>query len=63
MRMKAHVDKSTCVGCGMCVGACREAYRMGADRLAEGGQEIPPQSVDDALQAAEDCPAGAIKVK
>jgi ferredoxin len=36
---------------------------MGDDGLAEGYQELPEGSVDDARQAAEDCPVGAITVK
>ena len=61
--MKGYVDKDMCVGCGMCAGACPDGFRMGDDGLAEGYQELPEGSVDDARQAAEDCPVGAITVK
>ena len=61
--MQAFVDKDICVACGMCVGACPEGFRMGADGLAEGYQELPEAAVDDALQVAEDCPVGAISVR
>ena len=47
----------------MCTGACPEGFRMGDDGLAEGWQELPDSSIDDARQAAEDCPVGAITVK
>ena len=61
--MKGYVDKEDCVGCGMCAGACPDGFRMGDDGLDEGYQELPEGSVDDARQAAEDCPVGAITVK
>ena len=61
--MKGYVDKDVCVGCGMCVGVCPDAFRMGEDGFAEAGQELAADVVDDARQAAEDCPVGAIDVK
>lgn len=61
--MRGYVDKEICVACGMCAGACPEGFRMGEDGLAEGWQELLPNFVDDALQAAEDCPVGAITVE
>lgn len=61
--MKGYVDKEVCVGCGMCTGACPEGFRLGKDGLAEGWQELPEHCVDDARQAAEDCPVAAITIK
>ncbi len=61
--MKGYVDTDICVGCGMCVVACPEGFRLGADGLAEGWQELPAESLDDAWQVAEDCPVGAIAVQ
>lgn len=61
--MKGYVDKDVCIGCGMCVGTCPDAFQMDDDGLAVGYQEIPEGSVDDAKQAAEDCPVEAITVK
>ena len=63
LAMKGYVDKDMCVGCGMCAGACPDGFHMGDDGLAEGYQELPEGSVDDARQVAEDCPVGAITVK
>lgn len=61
--MKGYVAKDLCVGCGMCAGACPEGFRMGGDGLAEGLPELPETSVEDARQAAEDCPVGAIEIR
>lgn len=61
--MKGYVDQDLCVGCGMCAGSCPEGFRMAENGLAEGWQELPPDCVDDAKQAAGDCPVGAITVK
>ena len=61
--MRGYVDKDTCVACGMCVGACPAGFRLGADGLAEGWQELPVASIDDAWQVAEDCPVGAISLR
>ena len=61
--MKGYVDKSACIGCGMCVDTAPDAFRIGDDGLAEGYQEIPADKVDDAKEAAADCPVGAIEVK
>ena len=60
--MKGYVDKALCVGCGMCVGSCPEGFRLGEDGLAEGYAKLPAESVDDAQQAAGDCPVGAIRI-
>ena len=56
--MKGYVDKSACIGCGMCADTAPEAFC-----LAEGYQEIPADSIDNAKEAEADCPVGAIQVK
>ena len=35
----------------------------GKKGLAEGFGELPDYAVDDAIQAAEDCPVGAIRIE
>ena len=60
--MRGYVDKELCVACGMCAACCPEGFRMGAEGRAEGWQELPLESLEDALQVAGDCPVGAITV-
>ncbi|WP_256625776.1 ferredoxin [Selenomonas ruminantium] len=54
------MDKNICVACGMCADGCPEGFRMGADGLAEGFQDLPAEALEDAQQVAADCPVGAI---
>lgn len=61
--MRGYVDEKLCLACGLCAQACPEGFRMGEQGLAEGYRELPDYAIDDALQAAEDCPAGAIRVE
>ena len=61
--MNAKVDAGTCTGCTLCTDIAPDVFAMGDDGLAEGYQELPEGSVDDARQVAEDCPVGAITVK
>ena len=61
--MKGYVDKSACIGCGMCADTAPEAFRIGDDGLAAGYKEIPADSIDNAKEAEADCPVGAIQVK
>jgi len=60
---KATVDKSLCVACGMCAGACPAVFRMGSDGLAEAFKEIPMEFYDDVQDIAMDCPVGAIRIE
>ncbi|MBO6293982.1 MAG: ferredoxin [Selenomonas sp.] len=61
--MRGYVDENLCLACGLCAQACPEGFRMGEQGLAEGYRELPDYAIDDALQAAEDCPVGAIRVE
>ena len=59
--MKLSIDTAACVSCGMC--AERLPAVFGIDRAARAAvilRQPQPIEQDDALEAAEDCPAGAI---
>ena len=64
---KVKVNKSVCIGCGMCTGICPEVFEFGDDSLSENkfgeGAVIPADAVDSAKEAAESCPTQAIEVE
>ena len=54
-----HTD--LCVCCGMCAERLPAVFRIDrAARSAEVVRQPQPTETDDALEAAEDCPVGAI---
>ena len=59
--MKLSIDSTACVSCGMCAERLPAVFRI--DRAAHTAALIrrpAPTEEDDALEVAEDCPAGAI---
>jgi len=62
--MKGHVDKDTCIGCGLCPSVCPEIFEMDDDGKAIAKDiVIPDDIVDSAKEAEEQCPVDAIKVE
>lgn len=62
--MKAFVDKDTCIGCGLCEGICPKVFKMNADGKADASEdEILEILIENAKEAAEQCPVGAIIVE
>ncbi|GGO80284.1 ferredoxin [Wenjunlia tyrosinilytica] len=61
-RWHVEVDRSVCIGSGLCVNAAPEGFRLDSAR-----QSHPAESVTDAaealLEAAESCPVEAITVR
>lgn len=63
-KMIASVDKSKCIGCGLCEGTCPQVFRMGDDGLFEAyTNPIPSESEDTAQEAAYGCPVEAITIE
>ena len=61
--MKAEIDRSGCISCGLCVSTCPEVFRMGDDGLAEAyKKEVPKDSEEAAVEAQESCPVSVIRV-
>lgn len=61
--MRAQIDASICVVCGMCVSAAPEAFFMDEKGRPHGVEKLVPYVIDDALQVMEDCPVGAISIR
>jgi len=62
--MKATIDRSGCIGCGLCPSICPEVFRMADDGLAETIVEDVPSEVEaTAREAAESCPVSVITVE
>lgn len=62
--MKASIDRSGCISCGLCPTTCPEVFRMAEDGLAEVYVEKVPTEVEtSAVEAQESCPVSVIKVE
>jgi ferredoxin len=62
--MKAVIDRSGCISCGLCIETCPEVFQMADDGLAEViKQEVPNDSEDKAVEAQENCPVSVITVE
>lgn len=61
--MKASVDQDICIGCGLCESVCSEVFRMNDDNLSEAYGEVTEDNLDDAKDAAEQCPVECIDVE
>lgn len=62
--MKASLDRSGCISCGLCPQTCPEVFRMGDDGTAEVyREEVPKDAEEKAVEAQEGCPVSVITVK
>lgn len=62
--MKAHVDKDTCIGCGLCPSICPDVFSMDDDGKAVAiGSDVPSEHEDGAKEAEGSCPVNAIEVE
>jgi len=62
--MKASVDKSGCISCGLCAETCPAVFRMGDDSLAEVYVDtVPADAEEDVIQAQENCPVSVISTE
>ncbi|MGI6731827.1 MAG: ferredoxin [Anaerovoracaceae bacterium] len=62
--MKASIDRSGCIGCGVCADICEEVFQMADDGLAEViVDEIPAGLEEKAQEARDSCPVQVIDIK
>jgi ferredoxin len=62
--MKATIDRSGCIGCGLCPSICPEVFQMADDGLAETIVEEVPSGVEaTAKEAADSCPVTVIHIE
>lgn len=60
--MKIKVDQEKCIGCGSCVGISPDVFEFNDDGLANCVEnEIPEELVEEAADAQNSCPVGAIE--
>lgn len=58
--MKVKIDRSGCIGCGLCAEICPEVFRMADDGLAEVHAQPDGDTEGSAKEAEENCPASVI---
>lgn len=59
--MKLKVNQDLCIGCGACAAICPNVYDLNDDGLAfVKVEEIEKEDVEEAVDALEGCPTGAI---
>ncbi|MDD4219878.1 MAG: ferredoxin [Sphaerochaetaceae bacterium] len=62
--MKAKVDRETCIGCELCVTICPEVFEMDEEQIAIViATPVPSDVEDEAREAEENCPTGAISIE
>lgn len=62
--MKAHVDKDTCIGCGLCPSICSTVFDMDDDGKAKTiVDEVPAEHQEDTKEAEASCPVNAISIE
>lgn len=60
--MKAQVDSTICIGCGLCPDICPEVFEMD-DAIAKVKIDpVPPDAEESCKEAADSCPVSAISI-
>jgi ferredoxin len=61
--MKVTIDRSGCIGCGLCAETCPEVFRMNEDGKAETYAQPDENNKNTTAEAAENCPVSVIKAE
>ena len=60
--MKVAIDADGCIGCGLCVSTCPEAFKMADDKAVVSVSVVPKEAEDNCKKAVEDCPVTVITI-
>ena len=60
--MRATVDKTLCMRCGICADICPEVFEMDGDLAIAKVDKVPAEAEGTCRDAAQQCPAEAIKI-
>ncbi len=59
--MKAFIDKTGCISCGLCTSICPAVFRMDDDGKATAIlTDVPEGAMEDAKEAEQSCPASTV---
>lgn len=59
--MKISVNQEACIGCGACLAISEDLFEMNEDGLSHAKvADVPEDKKDQANEAIESCPTGAI---
>lgn len=61
--MRAMVDQSGCIGCGLCEGTAPEVFQLDGGVAGVICEEIPPEHEDAAREARDGCPVSVISLE
>jgi len=62
--VRASVDKSGCIACGLCESICPEVFRSSEDGTAEVYVDpVPVENEEAAKEAADSCPVSVISIE
>lgn len=53
--MKASVDRSGCIGCGLCASVCESVFEMDDEGLAKVIVDVVPSEAESLAEEARDC--------
>lgn len=61
--MKAMINRTGCISCGLCTETCPEVFRMGDDGIAEVYAEVTDDVRESAEAARDNCPVSVISLE